>query len=146
MSDGRPSPRRGGGVTYGVVRRLALALPGVEESTSYGTPSLKVKGKFLLRLREDGESLAVRVQFPVREALLQEQPEMFFLTDHYLEYPAILVRLSRVDRRSLRRVLDHAWRTVAPPRLVRESDAPGGSVGRTAGARRSSGRPRRRKG
>jgi hypothetical protein len=95
----------------------------VEDSLSYGTPSLKVQGKFLARLREDGESIAIKVAFPVREALLQDDPEMFFITDHYVNYPAVLVRLAKADAVTLRRVVEHAWRFVAPKRLVRSLDA-----------------------
>ena len=105
------------------MRRIALALPGVEDSVSYGTPALKVQGKFLARLREDGESLAIKVEFPVREALMQADPEMFYITDHYLNYPAVLVRLPKVDLVKLRRLVEHAWRFVAPKRLVRAIDS-----------------------
>jgi hypothetical protein len=109
-------------VTYETVRRIALALPGVEDGISYGTPSLKVKGKFLARLREDGETVAIRAEFPVREALMQEEPGMFFSTDHYLDYPAVLVRLSKVDPIKLRRLVEHGWRAAAPKSLVRAFD------------------------
>lgn len=51
------------------MRRLALALPGVEEGLSYGTPAFRVKGKFLARLKEDGGSLVVKIDFDEREAL-----------------------------------------------------------------------------
>jgi len=115
----RESPR----VTFDTVRRIALALPGVEDSVSYGTRALKVEGKFLARIREDGESLAIKAAFPVREALMQEHPEMFYITDHYLNYPALLVRLSKVDPAKLRHLVEHAWRFVAPKRLVRALDS-----------------------
>jgi len=119
-------------VTYETVRRIALALPGVEDSVSYGTPSLKVEGKFLARLREDGESLAIKADFPVREALMQEDPEMFYITDHYLNYPALLVRLAKVDLEKLRRLIEHAWRFVAPKRLIRALDSGQGTDARGA--------------
>jgi hypothetical protein len=98
------------------VRRIALALPGVEDAISYGTPSLKVRGRFMARIKEDGETLVLRVDFAVRDALMQEQPEVFYVTDHYLNYPAVLVRLPKVSRAKLRRVLEHAHRVVAPKR------------------------------
>lgn len=80
---------------------------------SYGTPSLKVGGKFLLRLREDGETLAVKVDYPMRDILVQAEPETFFITDHYRNHPVVLVRLARVDRKRLHDLLEHAWRFVA---------------------------------
>jgi hypothetical protein len=107
---------RTGRVTFETARRIALALPGVEDAISYGTPSLKVRGRFMARIKEDGETLALRVDFAVREALMQEQPEVFYVTDHYLNYPAVLVRLPKVSRAKLRQVLEHAHRVVAPKR------------------------------
>ncbi len=106
------------------MRRLALALPGVEEGLSYGTPAFRVKGKFLARLKEDGGSLVVKIDFDEREALMAADPETFYITDHYRGYPAMLVRLSSVHPDDLRRLLEGAWRRNAPRRLVAESAAP----------------------
>ncbi len=121
-------PRKPTGVTYQIARELACRLPDVEDGMSYGTPSLKVRGKLLLRLREDGETLAVRVDYPMREALMQSEPETFFITDHYRNHPAVLVRLASVDRRRLHEVLEHAWRFVARPAGRRSSARQGGSA------------------
>jgi hypothetical protein len=96
---------------------MALALPGVEEGTSYGTPAWRVKGKFLARLREDGESLAVKIGFDERDFLLASDPETFYITDHYRGYPMVLVRLTRVRPDVLRQVLEQAWLNAAPKRL-----------------------------
>jgi hypothetical protein len=106
------------GVTYSTVCKLALALPGVEEGTSWGTPGLKVKGRFLARLKEDGESLVLRMGLLEREQLMENAPEVFYVTDHYLNYPAVLVRLPKADKALLRMVLEESWRQVAPKRLV----------------------------
>ena len=120
----RPVPRsRAHRVSFETVRELALALPEVREGFSYGTPSFHVKSKFLARLKEDGDTLALRIAFEDRERLLAEDPEVFYLTDHYANYPAILVRLSRVTRKDLRAVLELGWRAVAPRKLVAERDA-----------------------
>jgi hypothetical protein len=108
-------------VAFARARALALALPGVEEGTSYGTPAFRVGGKLLARLLDDGESLAVRVDFDVRDALLESRPQTFYLTDHYRGYPTVLVRLP-VPSALLREVLDVAWRRTAPARLVRAAD------------------------
>lgn len=106
------------GVTFRDVQRIAHEFPGVEDSTSYGTPSLKVKGVFMLRLKEDGETLALRTSFLERDLLLRADPKTYFVTDHYLNYPAILVRLAHIRPDELRDRLEHAWRQVAPKRLV----------------------------
>ena len=110
------------GVTYATVIRLGLELPGVEESTSYGTPALKVRGKLLVRLRDDGD-LVVLVEPTVRAILLEARPEAFFITDHYRDTPAVLVRLSKVRLAELRELLEAEWRRVAPKRLVATHDA-----------------------
>lgn len=109
----RPRP-----VTFAVARRLALSLPGVTEGTAYRTPAFRVAGRFLFRLREDGTTLAVRIDFDTREALLQAKPKAFFITDHYRGYPAVCVRLSAVGRGELKALLAESWRQVAPKRLV----------------------------
>lgn len=119
----RPNPgarnrRKNEPVTYEAAREIALALPGVEESTSYGTPACKVKGKLFLRLHQDGESLVIRIEFAEREILMEADPETFYITDHYLNYPWILIRLERVREDQLSELLKQAWRLVAPKRLV----------------------------
>jgi hypothetical protein len=109
-------------VTFATVRRMALQFPGVEEGSSYGTPALRVKGKFLARLKEDGGTLVVRIDQDEREAWMAADPETFFITNHYRGWPAMLVRLSSVDRGELRKLLELAWRRSAPKRLIAERD------------------------
>jgi len=106
------------GVTFAAVRKLALALPGVEEGTSYGTPAFKLRGKLLARLREDGETLALRVGFDLRDLLMNADPETFYVTDHYRGYPFVLVRLPHVARARLRDVLEEAWKYSTPKALL----------------------------
>ncbi|RAV18961.1 MmcQ/YjbR family DNA-binding protein [Paenibacillus contaminans] len=105
------------------VRRIAGALPYVEEGISYGTPSFKVKGKFFARLREDGETLVLKLDFETREFLLLADPNVYFITDHYLNYPAILVRLPLVGPDELREQFIHAWRCNAPKKVLAEYGA-----------------------
>jgi hypothetical protein len=95
-------------VTFDTVRALALALPDVEDSTSYGTPSLKAKGKFMARLREDGD-VVFKIGFDNAEMLMQTTPEVFYITDHYRGYPAVLARMSRVTKKQLADVVQMAW-------------------------------------
>jgi len=109
------------GIRYADVVRLGRELPEVEESTSYGTPALKVRGKLLVRLKEDGKTLVLRVTFAERERLLAAAPDVFYLTDHYLNYPAVLVRLPLIEREFMRELLAEAWRFVAPPALVKSA-------------------------
>jgi len=112
------------GPEYQRVCEIARKLPGVEESTSYGTPSLNVKGRIMCRLRTEAEgALALRCDFLDRQILLQADPDVFFVTDHYLNYPMILIRLDKVRRTALPDLVRRAWRMVAPPKLVAEYDA-----------------------
>lgn len=109
-------------VDFDTLREIALALPGVEEGTSYGTPAFRVRKKFLSRLREDGESVVIKIGFDERELLMQSDPETFFITDHYRGHPSVLVRLASVSREELARVFEEAWRQAAPARLVAQHE------------------------
>jgi len=104
------------GVTWDELCRLALALPGVTKSTSYGTPAVKVGGELIARLREDGETVALRMGFIERDAWMGSDPATFFITDHYLKYPAVCVRLASVKLRVMKRLLEETWRWVASKR------------------------------
>ena len=112
------------GLSFPELAKLAKALPGVTETTSYGTPALKVDGKLLARLKEDGETLVLRMDFVNRDLLLRAEPDLFFLTDHYLNYPSILLRLKAVTRKRMAELLEDAWRLVAPRRLVDPASGP----------------------
>jgi hypothetical protein len=110
-------------MTFEEVRSLLLALPGVEEGSSYGTPGFRVRGKFLTRLKEDGTSLVVKVGLDERDMLIEAAPDSFYLTDHYRPHPYMLVRLARVDPGTLRRLLIQSWRTLAPKAMIKAFDA-----------------------
>ena len=107
---------------WDTVTELAGELPEVEAGTSYGTPALKVRGKGFARLREDGDTLVVQVDILEREALIQEDPGTFYITPHYEDYPAMLVKLATVDADELRELLIESWRMRAPKRLLRAYD------------------------
>jgi hypothetical protein len=103
-------------IDFDTVRNIGLALPGVEESTAYGLPALKVQGKLLAcvpanRSAEPG-SLVVRVDFDDRAELLAAAPDVYYLTDHYLDYSGVLVRLSHINPEVLRDLLGMAYKFV----------------------------------
>jgi len=108
----------------------AVRLPGVELGTSYGTPALYVRRKLIARLREDGETVAVRVEFSDRDVLLEADPTAFFLTDHYRAYPWVLLRLAKARHASALEVIERVWRQVAPRRLVASLSSPRGEATR----------------
>jgi hypothetical protein len=110
-------------VTFDDVRKLALAWPEVEDGTSYGTPALKVRKKMLARLREDGDSLVMPgVPQDEREMLVESQPKIFYFTDHYRDYPMVLIRLSKAKRATVEPLLRRHWRTLASKKAVKEFD------------------------
>src|SRR6266436_2939755 len=106
------------GVSFDSVREIAQTLPGAKESTSYGTPAFKVKGKLFARQHQDGESLVVGVDFEEREEMMSAAPDKFYITDHYLNYPWMLVQMSKVRPDELRDLLIGSWRRAAPKHLV----------------------------
>lgn len=103
-------------IDFDTVRNIGLALPGVEESTAYGFPALKVRGKLLAcvpanRSAEPG-SLVLRMDFDDRAELLAADPDVYYVTDHYAGYNAVLVRLSRVNSNVLQDLLGMAHKFV----------------------------------
>jgi len=108
----KTSQKHGSTINFDTVRKIGLTLPGVQESTSYGAPALKVRGKLLACVpthhsAEPG-SLMVRVGFDDRAELLAAAPDVYYVTDHYLGYSAVLVRMSRVTPDALRDLLGMA--------------------------------------
>jgi hypothetical protein len=102
---------------------IASRFEGVEEGTSYGTPSLKVRGKFMCRLRSNPDALVMRViDLADREALLKGRPEIYFSTPHYDGYPVVLVRLEEIEATELAELVEDAWRLQAPKRVVAAYD------------------------
>ena len=99
---------------FDLVRRLAQTLPGVEEGTSYGSPALKVGGRMFacLAIHQSAEpnTLVVRVDFEQRDGLLADDPDTYYLAEHYVNYSCVLVRLSRIHPDALRDLLSMGWR------------------------------------
>jgi hypothetical protein len=99
-------------------------LPDVEEGTWFRTPCLRVRKKSFCRMKEDGETLVVRVvDLEDKDALLRSDPEVFFTTPHYDGYAYVLVRLERADLAQLVELIEDAWRLSAPKRLLAAYDA-----------------------
>jgi len=111
-------------MTEDEMRAIVTAFPGVEEGSSYGRPSFKVKGKFLTRLRKEDASLViVGVSFDEREMLMEAEPGTFHITAHYKDYPSVLARMASLHPGSFRNFIERRWRTLAPKALVKAYDA-----------------------
>ncbi len=96
-----------------VARELALLLPGAEEATSWGSLAFKVHGQWfaIVPTHKSAEpnSLAVRVDFDTRAELLESAPDVYYVKEHYLSYPTVLIRLPKIGRDALESVLRMAW-------------------------------------
>jgi hypothetical protein len=106
------------GVEVPEARRLLLDLPNVCESRSYGLPSFLLNGRFLARFRDAGTVLVLQLAtIGDRDTLMDLDAEAFFFTEHYRNYPAVLVRLAAVPPSLLTDVVTEAWRHVGtlPP-------------------------------
>jgi hypothetical protein len=112
---------------FEAVRQIAHTLPGVEDGVSYGTAALKVNGALFIRLREDDDTLVLRCPIEDRDALIAEDPDTYFLTDHYVNYPWVLARMSTINPAALRDVVTMAHHNAladkrkAPRRLARSA-------------------------
>jgi hypothetical protein len=125
MSPRRPQARndRPRGVRVIEARRLLLDLPNVAEGRSYGLPSFLLNGRFLARFRDDDTVLVLQLAaISERDVLMELDPRAFFFTEHYRNYPAVLIRLAEVPRSLLTDVVRDAWRHVAalPPARSRK--------------------------
>ena len=118
---------------FDLVRKLAMKLPNVEESTIHGAPSWKLRGKLLtcpaIHKSAEPNSLLVKIALSEREQLLSTEPGTYYVTDHYLRDSVVLVRLSKIDRKSLQALLKRAWLFMSER---------GNSAGRKADARETS--------
>jgi hypothetical protein len=95
----------------------ASKLPGIEESTSYGYPAMKAGGKFMMRVK-DADTLVFSCPRDEKAMLMEAAPEIYFETDHYKGWPAVLARLSAMSDAELVHRVGQAWRTAAPKKLM----------------------------
>ena len=101
-------------MTFDDVRDIALLWPEVSDGTSYGTPALKVRKKMLVRLKEDGDSLVMPGVPPEeRDILVESRPSIFYFTEHYRDYPIVLLRLSKSERSIVEPLLRRQWYALA---------------------------------
>jgi hypothetical protein len=104
-------------MTFEDVKRIALALPGVEERTSYGTPACFVGKALLVRLKENGTDVVLRMSLEEKAFLIEADPDTFYETDHYKGWPAVLARLDKLDEDTVQTLLLRQWRVAAPKKL-----------------------------
>ena len=101
-------------VTFDTVRKICSTIDGAMESTSYSTPAFKMGKTLFVRQQENPDWLVVRTTFEERDELMaSDPPEVYFITDHYLKHPWVLVSMSRVDRDALTDLLRRAAKLAA---------------------------------
>src|SRR3982750_198562 len=108
-------------LTNAQMRKIVMAFPGANESTSYGQPAFKIENKFFTRLRADDNSLVLIVSsMDERDMLLEAEPKLFHITPHYKDYPSVLARMEHLDARTLRGFLERRWRKIASKKLQKQ--------------------------
>jgi hypothetical protein len=111
-------------LTWKALCKLGLSLPEVVEDIWFRTPALKVRGKSFVRLKEDGASVVFLLEsVDEQEFLIEAQPDVYFITDHYRGYPAVLARLAALSSAECRLRLDRAYRLKAPKSLLKAPSA-----------------------
>jgi hypothetical protein len=111
-------------MTWDEFVKLACELPEVEESTSYGRPAIKVRGKFMAGYNPAEKAFVLRIASVEEQDFLCEMaPEIYYFTDHYRGYPALLARPGKLTKKEARGRLERAWRIQAPKTLVKTFDA-----------------------
>ncbi len=108
-------------LTWQQVVELASELPGVEESTSYGTPALKVAGKLMGRLRTDSDG-ALALKTSDKDALVASEDPAYFTTPHFDGYDYILINLDLADPGEVAELVDDAWHIAAPAKVRARRD------------------------
>ncbi|MEO8770137.1 MAG: MmcQ/YjbR family DNA-binding protein [Ferruginibacter sp.] len=104
----------------GKVRKIALAFPGVYEKPSYGTPGFFTEKKLFARIKEDGQTLVVYNND--RDEWIASDADIYFFTDHYKNYPLLLVDLKRVSKEDLQTLLTISWKIRSSKKMLREFD------------------------
>ena len=108
------------GLSAAAFRRIALSFPGAEEKPSYGKPAIFILKKFFTRLRAEDNSLVLAVSsIDERDMLIEAEPALFHITDHYRDYPMVLARLERLDAATLKAMLARRWRELYPKKLLK---------------------------
>jgi hypothetical protein len=104
-------------ISFRAVEAIGRTLPDVEMTTTWGQPTLKVGGKMFACMAShksaEPNTLVVMMDFADRDALIEDDPDTYYLKEHYLNYPCVLVRLSRIHADALQDLITGAHRFVS---------------------------------
>jgi hypothetical protein len=110
-------------VTWAQLCKLGRALPEVKEDIWFRTPALKVRGKSFVRLKENGKDVVFLLEsVEEQEFLIEAMADIYYITDHYRGYPAVLARLRALRVAECRLRLERAYRLKAPRTLIKQLD------------------------
>jgi hypothetical protein len=113
-------------LTKAEMKKIVLSFPGTQEKDSYGKPAFAVEKKFFTRLRDEDNSMVLFVgSMDERDMLLEADPRLFHITDHYRDYPTVLARLEKLDAKTLRGFLERRWQKTASKTLKKQVEAKG---------------------
>jgi hypothetical protein len=104
--------------------KVATSFPEAHEKSSYGNPAIFIAKNFFTRWRKEEDSIVWIVDsIDERDHLLEIDPKTYFITEHYKDYPSVLVRAAQIDTAMLKKMLERRWRKVAPRTLIKQIDA-----------------------
>jgi hypothetical protein len=111
-------------MTWEEVVAIGLELPEVEESTSYGRPALKVRGKFFAGFNTKEKAVVLKLAtIEDQSFLIEAAPRVYYITAHYKGWPSVLARPAKLTTKECRARLEYAWRLAAPKTLVKQYDS-----------------------
>lgn len=122
------------GCNFKQVESIGRTLPDVEVTTTWGQPTLKVRGKMFVcgasHKSAEPNTLVVMMDFADRDALIEDDPDTYYLKEHYVSYPCVLARLSRVRPDALRDLVASAHRFVSNKRVRKSAESGSRGVAR----------------
>ncbi|MEQ1932722.1 MAG: hypothetical protein ABL962_02415 [Fimbriimonadaceae bacterium] len=102
-------------MTYDEFLEIALTFPDVEESLYYGDPAIKRGKRFMFGLKSDGETVSMKIPWDLRDRLLKEQPEIYFITPHFETWPYFLVRFGKLNNAQATELIRECWEDAPIP-------------------------------
>lgn len=119
-------------LTKAEMKKIVLSFPGAQEKESYGKAAFAIEKKFFTRLRAEDNSLVLFVDsMDERDMLLEVDPKLFHITEHYRDYPTVLAHLEKLDAKTLRGFLERRWHKTASKTLKKQVEAKGAGVKKT---------------
>ena len=116
-------------------RRIMLAIPGTDERLWFRQPSVFIHDRFLSKVHDKEEAVTLQVgSMEMRDMMLEAEPRLFYITDHYRNFPFVLIRLSALDKKTLKEILAGRAAQLAAMKPIRRKPKP--NVKKTAGAKK----------